>query len=249
MSVSGSDALELAARDWYGYGRWDAPYWFIGPEPGRAKAEEQSLEDRCAAWLRLCNGNPREGALVDAFRHHKEFGRLELFETAAGKKRVPTQATWRQLIRLLFAFQGRPDAADNDAIADYQSTKWGRANGETCVAELSALAMNSLSLKQDLRERFRSERLARLRSEIDRNHPKFVVMYGGGASTFPSWIDVAGFESATAGFTVEDIAGLPASFGRRDGTIFVVTRHPVSHGTTDRYWSGIGQKLRNLTNP
>ncbi len=249
VSQDENNALELAARDWYGYGRWNAPYWFIGPEPGRAKAEEQSLKDRCAAWLRLCKGNPREGALVDAYRHHKEFGRLEFFEAASGKKRVPTQATWRQLIRLLFAFQERPNATDNDAIADYQATKWGRANGETCVVELSALAMNSLSAKQDLRGRFRSERIARLRSEVDSNHPKFVVMYGGGAATLPSWADIAGFDSSAAGFRVEDMAGLPPSFVRKDGTTFVVTRHPVSHGTPDAYWVGIGKKLRSLTPP
>jgi hypothetical protein len=24
----------LAAQGWFGYGRWDAPYWFVGTEPG-----------------------------------------------------------------------------------------------------------------------------------------------------------------------------------------------------------------------
>lgn len=28
------DAKTLAAESWYGYGPWDAPYWFIGMEPG-----------------------------------------------------------------------------------------------------------------------------------------------------------------------------------------------------------------------
>jgi len=31
------DVERVAARDWFGYGRWDAPYWFIEPEPGLKK--------------------------------------------------------------------------------------------------------------------------------------------------------------------------------------------------------------------
>jgi len=27
------DQTELA-HNWYGYGRWNAPYWFVGIEPG-----------------------------------------------------------------------------------------------------------------------------------------------------------------------------------------------------------------------
>jgi len=27
------DAREMA-RSWFGYGRWSAPYWFVGMEPG-----------------------------------------------------------------------------------------------------------------------------------------------------------------------------------------------------------------------
>ena len=35
LSNEQSDLSEMALR-WYGYGRWDCPYWFIGPEPGQA---------------------------------------------------------------------------------------------------------------------------------------------------------------------------------------------------------------------
>jgi hypothetical protein len=31
------------ARSWYRYGQWDAPFWFIGPEPGMHKDEHDSL--------------------------------------------------------------------------------------------------------------------------------------------------------------------------------------------------------------
>jgi hypothetical protein len=39
------DALEEMARECFGYGRWDAQYWFIGLEEGMSG----TLEDRVKA--------------------------------------------------------------------------------------------------------------------------------------------------------------------------------------------------------
>ncbi len=55
---------------WYGYGRWEAPYWFIGPEPGHAKDETDNLDERCNAWSRLGGTE-----LIDCLDHHREFKR------------------------------------------------------------------------------------------------------------------------------------------------------------------------------
>jgi hypothetical protein len=35
-SLSGSELAKMA-EDFFGYGRWEAPYWFIGPEAGMGK--------------------------------------------------------------------------------------------------------------------------------------------------------------------------------------------------------------------
>jgi hypothetical protein len=43
---------EMAGRC-YGYGRWDAPYWFIGQEQGMARDEKNNLKPRVEAWLYL----------------------------------------------------------------------------------------------------------------------------------------------------------------------------------------------------
>ena len=54
------DARIRAAQGWFGYGRWDAPYWFIGMEPGG--------EDDLAwyeTWLRLGGTE-----LMDCRAHH-----------------------------------------------------------------------------------------------------------------------------------------------------------------------------------
>jgi hypothetical protein len=241
MSV-GSDPNSLCAKYWFGYGSWRAPYWFIGPEPGKAKDEGDNLAERCRAWLSLCPDGPESGELIDAYDHHKKFGRLEFFEKQDDKPRVPTQSTWRQLIRLVLAYEGR--TFDNAAIADYQATKWGRADGETCVVELSSLATNSLATEQHRRLEHRAERVSLLRARVDEHRPRFVVMYGGGEALDDAWSAIA-CDDGQECLNTKMMDGFPAKFTRRGQTAFVVARHPVSHGTTDRYWIDIGEELRS----
>jgi hypothetical protein len=85
------------AREWYGYGRWDAPYWFIGQEPGMDPAENNDLKPRCDAWIKL-----GAGELVDCQEHHFGFGQYDWH------REVPPpllQPTWKHLIRLLLAYR------------------------------------------------------------------------------------------------------------------------------------------------
>ena len=163
----------------------------------------------------------------------------------AGKKRVPTQGTWRQLIRLLLAYEDKP--CDNDSIAEYQAEKWGRRNGETCVAELSALAMNRLSQKQKLRDKFRIARTTHLSQEISANRPDFVVMYGGGQRMRGAWQTIACGNSDEDCFQPKELSGWTAYFTVRNGTVFVVARHPVNPGGAsppDEYWIGVADEIR-----
>lgn len=236
---------ELAAEHWYGYGRWKAPYWFIGPEPGKAKKEGENLLARCRAWLDLCPNGPESGGVIDSREHHAKFDRLEFFVPEVGKKRVPTQSTWRQLIRLLLAYEDKP--YDNDSIAEYQAEHWGRRDGETCVAELSALAMNRLSGKQKLRDKFRIARSKYLSERISEIRPDFVVMYGGGQRTRRTWQMIACGSADDDCFEPKELSGWTAFFSTREGTVFVVARHPVNPGgpaPPDEYWIGIGHELR-----
>lgn len=135
------DPIAAATKAWYGYGHWDAAFWFIGPEPGMRKDEGEKLLERCSAWEVLGGAE-----LLDCFELHKTFDYLK-WHTRTSRMRLPvedrtlrppTQATWRQLIRLLLAYKG--ERTDNDAIGDYQCDSWGAANGEICAPELSALA-------------------------------------------------------------------------------------------------------------
>jgi hypothetical protein len=176
--LAGDDARTLAARSWFGYGRWDAPFWFIGMEPG-GDDEHASYE----AWFAL-----GAGELIDCRAHHlwnREAHDIEdpkwtrWHDDSPGRR---TQPTWRRLIQLLFGFENKGDAeaSDLDAVYDYQKHCLGRtdpAHGETAIVELGALHAPALATRVD-RISHRDERIEILAQSLLRYRPAFVVCYG-----------------------------------------------------------------------
>jgi hypothetical protein len=241
----------LAAENWYGYGRWGAPYWFIGPEPGMHKDEGDNLLARCDAWARLGGGE-----LLDVREHHEAFGLTKYFDRTMRMEqpvdgrnmRPPTQNTWKQLIRLLLSYEGKRN--DIDAIGDYQCDEWASANGKTCVAELSALAAQSLSTARGDRKTFRTVRAEHLRMRAVENTPRFVVMYDGGQELLPCWKIVACGKPEAECFDAQTVADWGAGFARDGKTVFVRVAHPVNPGgkaPPEAYWDALARELRRLS--
>lgn len=223
--VSMTDPKALAAERWFGYGRWDAPYWFVGKEPGGTDEPEQY-----ASWLRLGGGE-----LIDCRAHdadcataaspmmwHGEWGRL--------------QPTWRPLIALLLAYQGAP-TYDKGAVWTYQDERWGSTTGDTALIELSALAAPSTSVTEALRLTHLPERIAAIRARVVEHRPKFVLFYGAGrdpifgAPYIERWSEIAGE------------ALEPNVLVRRDDTAYVATPHPTAYGLTNAFWTELGRRL------
>lgn len=158
--------IDEMAETFYGFGRWDAPFWFLGPEQGMAKAGD-GLETRCECWDKMGRGE-----LVDCIAYHRCLGYTRFHEPP-----YRLQPTWQKLIKLLLTFEG--EIPHQHKVRDYQATGWGTSgnNGETCVIDLSALAAPNLKTLRD-RESFREHRIAVLRNKIETHKPTFVVMYG-----------------------------------------------------------------------
>jgi hypothetical protein len=225
-----------AAEHWYGYGAWDLPYWFVGPEPGMAKSEGDNLIARCNSWARLCKGHPLE--LVDCIDHHKGFQHMKFFKRSIRMKRPvldevmrpPTQATWRHLIALLLAYLG--ERTYNDMVAQYQCTEWGRVKGDTCVVELSALAARNFATKRD-RDVFRDKRVKTLRTRLVEYRPTFAVFYGSRCRE-----------------DYERIVGGP--FDRHGyrwsgRTLCVLVEHPTARpGKSKSWWFNKGRAMRRM---
>src|SRR5581483_2105840 len=95
-----TDAKDRAARSWFGYGEWSAPFWFIGMEPG-GDDDHASYE----SWERLGGGS-----LIDCKAHHDDSNahqgsRITHWHDAGVP---PIQGTWGPLIRALLAYKSDP---------------------------------------------------------------------------------------------------------------------------------------------
>ncbi len=170
------DTREMARRC-YGYGRWEAPYWFIGPEQGMAREENNDLRRRVEAWVHFGRGE-----LDDCRDFHDR-----ICEKRWHCERPQPQPTWRRLMLLLMTFLER--SSDNDSMRYYQRDRWGRlSGGETCVIELSGLAANNLTVSRE-RDLFRKERIATILQRMRTYKPSFVIMYG--KSEEKHWQEIA----------------------------------------------------------
>lgn len=207
------------AKRSFGYGRWEAPYWFIGPEQGQGPHENGDLKPRVRAWRQL-----GAGELCDCREFHALIG-----EKRWHRQKPMLQQTWRPLLLLLATALGRP--SDNGALRSYQRNHWGMLNDETCVIELSGLAAANLRVARD-RISFRQDRIAIIRDRIRQCHPRLVVMYR--TRDLPAWEAIAG-------------QPFPSNGLLRVGTsVLVTTPHPGEHGLTNEYWTMLGRRLRRI---
>ena len=92
--MSNDEQKERALETWFGYGRWSAPYWFVGPEPGGDDHPELY-----SAW-EACGGGP----LIDAACHEREWN-LRVphdLQTSYFAQRPKIQrSTWQPLIHIV----------------------------------------------------------------------------------------------------------------------------------------------------
>lgn len=218
------DEAELRlASDCYGYGRWDAPYWFIGPEQGQAPWENNHLTARFEAFRKLS----KEG-LSDCQSFHNE-----IHETRWHRDSPPAalQPTWKFLILLLKTFLKEP--ADDASRRDYQRYSWGRSTGETCVIELSGLPATSFKVARD-RGLFRENRLQFLHNRMAACPPKFVVIYG--KSQLKHWKNFWK-DNAVVVRDSGNISTLPF-------TTIAFAPQPTAPGLGNQYWLDLGKTLR-----
>lgn len=223
------DTLAMALGN-YGYGRWEAPYWFIGPEQGMGTHENNDLKRRVNAWLDL---GSRE--LNDCREFHR---RIDETRWHFKKPRVELQNTWRPLLLLMNTFLERP--VDNDTLRNYQRDRWGALDekgGETCVIELSGLAAPSLKESKETGCHLQ-ERIEVIRRRISDHRPTMVVMYG--REQKDSWERIAGRAFPSENFLTNRT------------TTLVFTPHPVSRirdGNRflgNEYWTKLGRELGDL---
>ncbi len=171
---------DLHSRDYFGYGRWDSQYWFIGLEAG-GDTKEKSIQ----SWIKMGMKN-----LVDCKSHHinMEIDKHHRDDNPA------TSPTWRKLIIILLSFKYgiKPSLKE---IKDYQKTFWGSDSdiGETLVVNVSATPAKNRKTKAENRDRYREKRIVYLFEKIKENKPIFVIIYG--KQQLKYWNEYINFDS------------------------------------------------------
>lgn len=95
----------------YGFGWWDAPFWFLGPERGMSR-DESNLKRRVKVWRDLGGGE-----LADCQEFHRRIAEKRWHSDS------PTlQQTWGKLLLSLMAFKGCSTARENLLINTAQES-------------------------------------------------------------------------------------------------------------------------------
>lgn len=198
-----------------GYGRLDAPYWFLGMEE---RGERDEIFERMQS--------PYIEDVYDA--HATKWGGR--YDSLFAGERAKLQSTWKMLIRCLrVAKNGK---ASESEIRAYQAEQWGRVAGETLVAELYPIASPSLS-----NDKYKSDllpaRIRLFRELLKTNQPRFVIAYGK-----PCW-DKFKRIFDPGGKVIW--RGLPKECG--PGLQFrnvALIEHPTAKGQTNDRFNGLG---------
>ena len=172
------DDLRAFMRGFYGYGSYQARYWFIGQEEGGASSVTE-LTRRVDLW------SARGRCEVDDLHAFLQGLKFTKWIDAPPKRQV----TWARLVQILLTAEGRPCAKED--MLRYQAEELGRSHGETLIAELMPLPArnlrtwygNELNLPE-LRSRreymtaVRPHRIAHLKEKISEYQPEIVIFYG-----------------------------------------------------------------------
>lgn len=230
--------LEAFIHGFYGFGNYQAPYWFIGMEEGGGDTFE-AIAKQLEVWNR--------------------WGRKELLDVAEFAREMDMtrwygdspklQPTWKHLMRVALTAEGQP--SDKEAMRQYQKSIWGTERGNSCLLELLPLPAPSiaswlykdistlpyLSSRKTYREYVVGSRIAHLRDRVNQHQPKAVVLYGTGYDSY--WKQIAGvdtWETSPEG----------VSFAKNNSTLFMPSKHPVAHGATNEYFINIGKLIVEL---
>lgn len=226
------------AETFFGYGDYNAPYWFVGMEEGGGKHFED-VEKRLSVWQQ------QRRELEDVAEFHRAIGFARLFD-----EKPILQPTWNKLIRILLSAEGQD--VQTERVREYQRDSLGRVSGEkNCLIELLPLpspgiqkwmykdhsALPQLKSREEYKEYYKDMRVKHIRDRIDQYRPRVVVFYSTTKEYMEQWKYIAGVPLSPSE------TGKTPYIARRDGTVFVVTSYPTTKGLSNEYFHGVGRLI------
>ena len=223
----------------YGYGSYQAPFWFVGMEEGGGNTITD-IARRLEAW----NTRGRK-ELEDVAGFHRAICLGHLFDD-----HPKLQPTWNKLIRIVLTAGGQ--TCDTERIRAYQKTSLGKIGGDTCLLELLPLpspntntwlyrgnsSIPYLADRDAYRDQVTPLRVAHLKDRLARYQPKAVVFYGLHYQAY--WEQIVGALNWVS--TLQGVA-----YQLRNQTLYIQAKHPAAKGVTNEYFHQIGQLIAAKT--
>lgn len=227
--------LQDYMHGFYGYGRYAAPYWFIGMEEG-SSGKPTEIPMRTHQWHK--RGRRELEDLVD-------YSYLIGMEGLLGS-RARIQPTWAGLIKILLSAEGQD--LDTESVRRFQREKLGRQDGTNALLELLPLPSRRLNKwlyaehsripelanRQAYTRAYAPKRAEAIRQRIQQHKPEAVVFYSSSRPYRQWWTAIAGVEF---GFEADS----KVYVGRNADTIFIITSHPTAFGVSNRYWQRVAE--------
>ena len=113
-----NDDLRAMARHRYGYGRWNAPYWFLGLEEGMDRDESDDRSERIAAWRHL---GSRE--LDDCQKFHDRIFALIKKKNGLHGDDAVLERTWKNCYLAVWPFAA--DHPTTQVCSAINEERWG----------------------------------------------------------------------------------------------------------------------------
>ena len=244
------DLLSNRLENFWGLGRFEADYWFVGMEEGGGNSEDE-VSKRLQTWSDLgCT------PLVDNYQYHIGVEGYDFDGFFDGN--IRQQATWAKLIRTMKVINDPNNEYKSQDIKDFQSKNWGRCDSENCLIEIFPLPSPNanhwnydnwsdipiLRSRESYKSALRDPRIKSLGQKIDIYKPKLVLMYGMSAEFLDIWSEVAKikFNQSPKIVIYQDKFIYCA---HKDNTLFVVTYQPNAVWA-NAYWEGVGKKISEL---
>jgi hypothetical protein len=174
LQLNLSDQQIHGIVNFLGYGRRDAPIWFVGIEEGLGIQKEEEVKNNVYARTKF-------DSIMDLREAHErliEDGRpIDIVNKAS------FTAVWVWMAKIVLAH--RRQSWDLDSAKNYVRTKLGRRDGETFLTELSPVPSARTSdkkwsnyFKQYGSASLIEERQRTLRKLLAENQPQLVICYG-----------------------------------------------------------------------
>jgi len=254
-------------RNFWGYGNWNSPFWFMGLEEGGGhnlglvNAKINVFHNRGYTHRNLIDN--RTFQVSDVGPEHANEANVFLGPRPNGR-RVKLQNDWRPKMKILLGLLNMPN--DNESLRSFQQDHWGRvmAEGENlkhAVIELMPLPSPGLNrwdygtwsadftgtycpvldTRRSYTQFLIEDRIQMIRQKWKEHKPRLILFFARDINMRRA------FEELTMGANIEKIMlnNVCIEIANTEGSLLVRAPHPGARGLNNDFWNHFIEILKD----